>query len=155
MKCPQCHHTESKVLETRNSGVGIRRRRQCQRCGHRFTTQERIERKAPLVVKRDGSREPFERDKVFRGLQLACRKRAISAQQLEDAADRIEQAVLRHGGAEIDAQDIGKYVLEELRDLDLVGYLRFASVYQDFQNPEDFLKLLQPWIGERAAETLE
>jgi transcriptional repressor NrdR len=142
--CPQCQYAESKVLETRTSGEGIRRRRQCLRCGCRFTTHERIEKKIPLVIKRDGSREPFDRDKILRGLQVACRKRAITAAQLEDATDRIEQRVESFG--ELQASEIGRIVLDELRPLDLVGYLRFASVYQEVQSPSDFLQLLQPWI---------
>ena len=150
MKCPQCQNPDSKVIETRSAGVGIRRRRQCLSCGARFTTHERIERKIPLVVKRDGSREPFDRLKVLQGLQLACRKRAITAQRIEDAADRIEHALLSSGGSELAADDIGQKVLEELRNLDLVGYLRFASVYQDVQSPSDFLRLLQPWIDAEA-----
>ena len=150
MKCLQCQNPDSKVIETRSVGVGIRRRRQCLGCGFRFTTYERIERKIPLVVKKDGSREPFERIKVLQGLQLACRKRAISGQDLEDAADRIENALLASGGNELDAGDIGRQVLAELRSLDLVGYLRFASVYQDVQTPSDFLLLLKPWTDAEA-----
>jgi transcriptional repressor NrdR len=151
LKCPQCQNLDSKVIETRSVGVGIRRRRQCLGCGFRFTTYERIERKIPLVVKKDGSREPFDRLKVLHGLQLACRKRAITAQTLEDAADRIENALLASGGSELTADDIGGQVLAELRSLDLVGYLRFASVYQDIQSPSDFLLLLKPWTDAEAA----
>ena len=150
MKCPQCQNLDSKVIETRSVGAGIRRRRQCLGCGFRFTTYERIERKSPLVVKKDGSREPFERLKVLQGLQVACRKRAITAQQLEDAADRVEHALLASGGNELSTEDIGRQVLAELRTLDLVGYLRFASVYQEVQSPSDFLLLLQPWIEAEA-----
>lgn len=150
MKCPQCHHSDSKVLETRNTGTSIRRRRSCQHCGFRFTTQERIERKNPLVVKRDGSREPFDREKILRGFQIACRKRTITAQQMEEATDRVEQRVLGRGG-ELPASDIGGMVLDELREMDLVGYLRFASVYQEFQSPSDFIKLLSPWIEQPAS----
>lgn len=151
MKCPQCQNPDSKVIETRSAGVGIRRRRQCLGCGLRFTTYERIERKSPLVVKKDGSREPFDRLKVLQGLQIACRKRAITAQQLEDAADRIEHALQSSGGNELSTEDIGRQVLAELRKLDLVGYLRFASVYQEVQSPSDFLLLLQPWIDAEAS----
>ncbi len=151
MKCPRCQNPDSKVIETRSAGVGIRRRRQCLECNFRFTTYERIERKIPLVVKKDGSREPFDRLKELQGLQLACRKRAISAQTLEDAADRIEHALLSSGGSELAADDIGRQVLTELRSLDLVGYLRFASVYQDIQSPSDFLLLLEPWTEAEAS----
>ena len=150
MICPQCQYDESKVLETRTSGEGIRRRRQCLRCGHRFTTHERIEQKVPLVIKRDGSREPFDRDKVLRGLQVACRKRAITAAQLEDITDRVEQRA-QAIGSELQASEIGRIVLDELRGIDLVGYLRFASVSQEVQSPSDFLQLLQPWIASAQA----
>ncbi|MFT4977620.1 MAG: transcriptional repressor NrdR [Myxococcota bacterium] len=150
--CPQCHHSDSKVLETRSSGASIRRRRSCLHCTFRFTTQERIERKNPLVIKRDGSREPFDREKILRGLQVACRKRTITAQQLEEATDRLELRVLSRVGGEILASDIGRLVLDELRDLDLVGYLRFASVYQEVQSASDFIKLLSPWVETSAEE---
>jgi transcriptional repressor NrdR len=150
LKCPQCQNSDSKVIETRAVGVGIRRRRQCLACGARFTTHERIERKSPLVVKRDGSREPFDRLKVLQGLQLACRKRAITAQAIEDAADRIEHILLSSGGNELAADAIGREVLEELRKLDLVSYLRFASVYQNVRSPSDFMRLLQPFIDAEA-----
>jgi len=146
VKCPRCQHTDLKVLETRSTGTSIRRRRMCQHCTQRFTTQERIERKAPLVIKRDGSREPFEREKILSGLRVACRKRTITALQMEEATDRVEQHVLSAPGNEILASDIGRLVLDELRGMDLVGYLRFASVYQEVQSPSDFIKLLSPWI---------
>lgn len=146
MKCPQCHHTESKVLETRGTGNGIRRRRQCLHCGYRFTTQERIERKTPLVIKRDGSREPFDREKILRGLQVACRKRTITLQQMEESTDRVEQRIYGRVVGEVKSSEVGRMVLDELRDMDLVGYLRFASVYQEVQSPADFLQLLSPWL---------
>lgn len=129
----------------------IRRRRMCQNCGYRFTTHERMERRSISVVKRDGSREPFERDKIFRGLQVACRKRQITLQQMEKATERIEQRVLRRGG-EIPAMNIGRFVMDELREMDLVGYLRFASVYLEVQSPSDFIKLLSPWIDAPGSE---
>ena len=150
MKCPQCQKSDSKVIETRSVGVGIRRRRQCLSCQARFTTHERIERKSPLVVKRDGSREPFDRLKVLKGLQLACRKRAITAQAIVDATDRIEHTLLSSGGNELAADDIGREVLEQLRKLDLVSYLRFASVYENVRSPSDFMRLLQPFIDAEA-----
>lgn len=155
MKCPQCHHTESKVLETRGTGASIRRRRLCLHCSYRFTTQERIERKTPLVVKRDGSREPFDREKILRGLQVACRKRTITLQQMEESTDRVEQRVYGRVIGEVKSSEIGRMVLDELRDMDLVGYLRFASVYQEVQNPGDFLKLLSPWLDAKSTQDNE
>ena len=134
------------MLDTRTSGDGIRRRRQCLACNHRLTTHERMELKLPLGVKNDGRREPFDRDKVVRGLQTACRKRPIPAAALEAAADEIEGALEATGLAEIPATEVGSRVLEQLRALDVVGYVRFASVYLDFQSPAEFLALLQPWL---------
>lgn len=146
MICPVCRNEDTKVLDTRTSGDGIRRRRQCLACNHRFTTHERIELKLPLVVKRDGRREPFDRDKVLRGLQTACRKRPISAVILDDTADRVEQALVVSGLPEITSAEVGQLVLDELRTLDLVSYLRFASVYLDFKSPAEFLALLRPLV---------
>lgn len=147
MQCPSCGHSSSKVVDSRTSGDGIRRRRVCQSCGERFTTFERIEVKLPLVVKKDGRRVPFDRDKVLAGLRLACRKRPVRGQDIEDAATRVERAVSAHPGPEIDSSEIGHFVLAELRKLDKVGYLRFASVYQEIEDPEEFLEILKPYLG--------
>lgn len=140
------------MVETRSTGEGIRRRRECLACGVRFSTQERIERKIPLIIKKSGSREPFDRDKVLRGLHIACRKRAVTAEQLDQAVERIEQQVVGFR-SEVSSVDVGRLVLEELRELDLVGYLRFASVYQEVQSPDDFIKLLQPWTDRTKGST--
>lgn len=145
--CPLCHEVDSKVLDTRSSGAGIRRRRQCLRCAHRFTTFERLERRLPLVVKKDGSRQPFDRDKVMAGLELACRKRPVSAAQLEEAVVGIERE-LSGNGAEVSSEDIGRQVMRALRDLDPIAYVRFASVYMELDSPEDFLALVQPLVDE-------
>jgi len=145
--CPGCDHPKSDVLETRTSGEGIRRRRQCQACEHRFTTHERIEHRTPLIIKKDGAREPFDRDKVLAGLRIACRKRPVSARHLEEAANRVEQEVIGIGRSEVPAAEVGKAVLTQLKGMDLVGYLRFASVYQEVQSADDFLELLRPWVG--------
>lgn len=148
MICPVCGCDDCRVVDTRASGDGIRRRRACQACGHRFTTFERVELRLPLVVKGDGRREPFLRDKVLLGLRLACRKRPVSAEALEEAAARVEQAVMT-AGVEVSSVDIGRRVLDELKGLDKVAYLRFASVYLDVQSPSEFSALLEPWV-ERA-----
>ena len=145
MICTACGCDDCRVVDTRTSGDGIRRRRVCQACGHRFTTFERIELRLPLVVKSDGRREPWVRDKVLLGLRLACRKRPVSGDALEDAAARIEQSVMT-AGAEISSVDIGRRVLEELKGLDHVAWLRFASVYLDVQTPSEFRALLEPWL---------
>jgi len=146
MICPQCEHAKFEVLETRTSGDGIRRRRSCVGCGHRFTTFERIERRLPLVIKKNGQRVPFSRDKVFEGLQIACRKRPVTAVQLEESVQRIEDSVMAQGRNEVPSALVGKLVLGELKKMDLVGYLRFASVYQEIQSADQFLELLRPWV---------
>ncbi len=149
MICPSCEHAKFEVLETRTSGDGIRRRRSCVACGHRFTTFERIERRLPLVVKKDGQRAPFSQSKVLEGLQVACRKRPITAEHLENAARRIEDAAVALGASEISSAEVGKLVLAELKSTDLVGYLRFASVYQEIESADEFLALLEPWVDRR------
>jgi len=146
VQCSQCQNSEFKVLETRASGGGIRRRRQCLACDHRFTTHERIERKLPLVVKKDKSRTPFDRDKVIAGLHLACRKRPVSAARLDEAVNQIEGDLLHSGAGEVTTDQIGKTVLRALQDIDPVAYLRFSSVYLDVSSPSEFQALLQPWL---------
>jgi transcriptional repressor NrdR len=152
VNCTACHHPDTRVLETRSSGDGTRRRRQCLACGQRFTTFERVEQRAVLVVKKDGTREPFDRDKLVTGLRLACRKRPVSAAQLDAAADRVEQEILASAVAEVAAGEIGRLVLEELKALDLVAYLRFASVYREVSSPAELLALLQPLLTSPPAE---
>lgn len=146
MICPQCEHSKFEVLETRTSGDGIRRRRSCVSCGHRFTTFERIDRRLPLVIKKNGQRVPFSRDKVLEGLQIACRKRPVTAVQLDDSVRTIEDQVVAQARNEIPSASVGKLVLAELKKIDLVGYLRFASVYQDIESADQFLELLRPWV---------
>ena len=151
MNCPVCRNLDSKVLDTRTSGDGIRRRRQCLACNHRFTTHERYELKLPLVVKRTGQREPFDRDKVLRGLRTACRKRPVNAETLEEACDRLEQSLVATGLPEVASSVIGRLVLDELQRIDLVAYVRFASVYLDFQSPAEFGALLEPLLSAPAS----
>jgi len=149
VRCPHCHHPKTEVVDSRSSGdTEIRRRRKCLQCGYRFTTHERVSHKLPLVVKKDGRRQPFDREKIVEGLRLACRKRPVSADLLEEAADRIVSRVLETGTAEVAATDVGGMVLKELQNLDLVGYLRFASVYLNVQSPDEFIELLRPWVGD-------
>ena len=146
MNCPFCQHLVSRVVDSRVAGDAIRRRRACDGCGRRFTTHERIERRMPVVVKKSGAREAFERDKVYAGLSLACRKRPVPERALEVAADSVEHQVLALGEREVPARQVGALVLEELLSLDRVAYLRFASVYQEFASPEEFLEILQPLL---------
>mgnify|MGYP000486181526 CR=1 FL=1 len=143
MRCPACGNTSSKVVDSRPApdGDAIRRRRSCERCGARFTTWERIEELVPLVVKRDGRREPFQRDKLRRSLSIACRKRPVSADQIERIVARIADAVSER---EVSSEDIGQLVLVELGEIDEVAYARFASVYLRFESLEEFRALGSP-----------
>jgi len=144
MNCPYCEHGETKVVDSRVAGKGaIRRRRECLLCGQRMTTFERVEQ-APLhVVKRDGARQPFDSQKLLAGLVRACVKRPVPLADIERAAVRIE-AELRNGvGDEVGSSAIGEEALRVLRDLDLVAYVRFASVYRDFQDVEEFERELE------------
>ncbi len=140
MRCPACGNTSSKVVDSRPApdGDAIRRRRACERCGARFTTWERVEELVPLVVKRDGRREPFQRDKVRRSVSIATRKRPVTADQIERIVSRIADAVTDR---EADSEELGRLVLEELADIDEVAYARFASVYLRFESLEEFRSL--------------
>lgn len=128
MFCPHCGHRETRVVDTRDSGRSIRRRRQCQRCGRRFTTYEEVAH-ALMVIKSDGRREPYSREKVLRGVRLACVKRPIPAEVVEGIVDQVEDQLFSMGRAEIPSREIGRLVLERLREVDPVAYIRFASVY--------------------------
>jgi transcriptional repressor NrdR len=144
MRCPFCGNTEDRVVDSRESREGdvIRRRRECTRCDRRFTSYEKIEHLPFQVVKRDQRREPYEREKLMRGLQIACRKRAVPQQELEQIADRIERAMNDSGEREISSLQIGTMVMQQLRELDAVAYVRFASVYRRFEDVEAFVKEL-------------
>ena len=148
MNCPYCKHSSNRVLDSRDAGNSIRRRRVCDACEKRFTTHERIEFRMPQVVKKDGKRVPFSREKVLSGLELACRKRPVTPVALEAAVDRIVHKVQSSGERETPSRDVGRLVLDELQHLDNVAYLRFASVYQETASLEDFMRLLKPLIGE-------
>jgi len=144
MRCPFCGHGEDRVVDSRESREGdvIRRRRECTECGRRFTSYEKIESLPFQVVKRDERREPFDRLKLMRGLQVACRKRPVSQDALEQVADFIEMAMNDAGEREISSRKIGALVMTRLRDLDPVAYVRFASVYRNFEDVESFVKEL-------------
>jgi transcriptional repressor NrdR len=144
MRCPFCGTTEDRVVDSRESREAdvIRRRRECTKCDRRFTSYERIEQVPYQVVKRDERREPFDRAKLMRGLQVACRKRPIPQETLERLADSIEQAMQDSTEREISSKAIGRMVMERLRELDPVAYVRFASVYRNFEDVDAFVKEL-------------
>lgn len=142
MKCPQCGQVgKGEVLESRESrdGLVIRRRRQCEHCGERFTTYERLEEKPLVVVKRDNSRQPFDRQKVMRGLRIACQKRNIAEERLEDLVNEVEQAIAERPESEIPSDRIGREVMRRLAQLDPVAFVRFASVYESFRDVQQFI----------------
>lgn len=138
MMCPYCEGGDTRVVDSRDSGAGIRRRRECAECGRRFTTYERVEVKALAVVKQDGRREEFSRGKLMASLSKACAKRPLSVGRLEAVVDDIEGRLAGMGRAEVAARAIGEMVMERLARLDRVAYIRFASVYRDFQDIESF-----------------
>jgi transcriptional repressor NrdR len=144
MRCPFCSGIEDKVVDTRPSDNEqvIRRRRECAACGRRFTTYERVDEILPLVIKKDGRREPFDRGKILGGLKKACSKRPVPVEILEQAADRIERALEEAGEKEIPSTRIGDAVMVALRDIDDVAYVRFASVYRSFRDVNELMKEL-------------
>lgn len=153
MRCPFCGEHEDKVIDSRVSREGdvIRRRRECVSCGRRFTTYERIEEILPLVVKKDGRREPFDRAKVTAGLQKACEKRPISAETIEEVVNQIEARLQEEGGKEVPSRQIGEAIMEALRRLDPVAYVRFASVYRAFRDVDDFVAELRELLERRGS----
>jgi transcriptional repressor NrdR len=151
MKCPFCNHPESKVIDSRESkkGLSIRRRRECFSCRRRFTTYEKIEEIPYMVVKKDGSRQPFDGQKLLRGLLKACEKRPIPVRKLEEIVEEIENKVQERPDKEIKASEIGHHVMEKLRALDKVAYVRFASVYREFKDVMEFKQELETLLKER------
>ena len=149
MKCPFCAHLGDKVVDSRESKEGevIRRRRECLECGKRFTSYERIDEIPYMVVKKDGTRERFERQKLIGGLLKACEKRPVSATAVEAIADRVEAALQERPEKEIATADIGSFVMEELKRLDKVAYVRFASVYRHFRDIGEFMTELKDLLN--------
>jgi transcriptional repressor NrdR len=145
MKCPFCAHADNKVIDSRISkdGDAIRRRRECLACGRRFTTYEFVEEVLPVVVKKDGRREPFDRMKIRVGVKKACEKRPISTDAIETVLENVEKACQEYTGKEIPSSVIGERVMRELQNLDGVAYVRFASVYREFRDVSDFLRELK------------
>ena len=152
MRCPFCAATEDRVIDSRQSKDGreIRRRRVCEQCTRRFTTYERIEEALPVIVKADGRREPFDRNKIEKGLVSAVAKRPVSAEKLQEIALLVEREVSELGEKEIASSDIGARVLPHLRDLDEVSYVRYASIYRDFRDIDEFIEELGEVIKARA-----
>lgn len=145
MKCPFCGHVENRVVDSRINHQGdiTRRRRECEKCSSRFTTYERVEELMPLVIKKDGRRAEFDREKILQGIRLACRKRNISAGELEEMVREVEVRAQMAGVREIPSQELGQFVMEALRKRDKVAYIRFASVYREFKDVDEFLLELQ------------
>ena len=148
MKCPFCRDLENKVIDSRLSKDGdiIRRRRECLRCQRRFTTYERVEEMLPMIVKKDGRREVYDRLKVISGLKKACEKRPVSMEMIEQTGDRIERMLQERGEKEVSASVIGEAIMRALYDLDKVAYVRFASVYRSFEDVNEFMRELKDLI---------
>lgn len=148
MKCPFCHVDNDRVIDSRASqdGSAIRRRRECLKCTRRYTTYERPEDITIKVVKKDGSRAPFDREKIRRGLERACVKRSISSHKIESTVAAIENDIYASFDTEVDSRDLGQLVMEHLRDLDPVAFVRFASVYREFNDVQDFFEELRPML---------
>jgi len=149
MKCPYCDHSGTKVLDSRpaNDNKSIRRRRECELCQKRFTTFEMVEETPLVVIKKDGSREEFSRDKMLRGLLRACEKRPVSVERLERIVSEVEQQLRNTANTEIDSREIGELVMEQLYPVDEVAYVRFASVYRQFKDINMFMKELSALLS--------
>ncbi len=150
MRCPFCKLTENRVIDSRlaDGALAIRRRRECLSCGKRFTTYERVEESVPLVVKKDGRREAFDRTKLATGFQKALEKRPVSAAQIDASVSKIEQRIFAQGDKEISSNALGEMVCAELHELDDVAYVRFASVYREFRDVREFMSELQALLAE-------
>jgi transcriptional repressor NrdR len=145
VRCPFCSENQDRVIDSRMTKEAdvIRRRRECESCLRRFTTYERVEEIMPLIIKKDGSREPYDRQKVVAGLTKACEKRPISAQTIEEVATRIESEVQEKSQKEVESSVVGEAVMNALRELDGVAYVRFASVYREFRDLDEFMETLR------------
>ncbi len=154
MKCPYCQSAEDRVVDSRETreGTVIRRRRECQGCSRRFTSYERIDEIPYMVVKKDGKREPFDRSKVLNGLLKACEKRPVQARRLEELVDEAETLAQESPDREVPAQDVGRLLMSRLRELDKVAFVRFASVYRQFEDVNEFMDELRDLIGTRSGK---
>ena len=149
MICPHCHHDSSKVIDSRPSDEGraIRRRRECEFCGTRFTTFERLEKSPLLVIKKNGNREEFSREKLLRGLVRAAEKRPVTMDQMNDIVDKVENEIRSTGESEVRSQIIGEHVMKILSKIDDVTYIRFASVYREFKDMNGFMQEVQEMMS--------
>ena len=155
MKCPYCQHAEDRVVDSRETreGTVIRRRRECQGCSRRFTSYERVEEIPYMVVKKDGKREAFDRNKVLNGLLTACEKRPVPVRKLEEIVDEAETLVQESSERELPTEKLGELVMSRLRELDKVAFVRFASVYRQFEDVNEFLNELRGLIGTRTRQS--
>jgi len=151
MYCPYCANDDTRVVDSRvvEDGAAVRRRRECEACGKRFSTYERAELKLPLVVKKDGTRQTFSIGKIHSGMQKALEKRPVSAEALEKGVNAVLRSVQEQGEPEIAAESVGDFVMEQLRRLDGVAYVRFASVYREFKDVDDFLAAVKTVVGKK------
>jgi transcriptional repressor NrdR len=154
MKCPFCNYLEDKVVDSRESkeGDAVRRRRECLKCERRFTTYERIDEVPYMVIKKDGRREKFDRQKVLSGLLKACEKRPVSTTRLSDLVNHVEQKVSDSPDREISTTEIGEFLVERLRELDKIAYVRFSSVYRDFQDEQAFFDELKSLMRHKLSQ---
>ena len=154
MECPNCHKNASRVIDSRPSDENraIRRRRECENCGFRFTTFERVERSPLLVIKNDGTREAINRDKILHGVMMAAQKRPISSEQLDTLVDHVENEIRKQGLNEISSKDIGNLVMKELANLDDVAYIRFASIYRQFKDVSGFMEAMEDMMAKHDKE---
>ena len=154
MKCPFCAEINNKVIDSRlgKDGRMIRRRRECLNCKKRFTTYEKVEAVLPMVVKKDGRREPFNNEKIRAGIQMACQKRPISINKIDDFVDSLAQEFQESGNREINSSEIGEMVIERLKIWDDVAYVRFSSVYRQFKDINEFMTELKDLLDERSGE---
>jgi transcriptional repressor NrdR len=151
VRCPFCAHLEDKVVDSRTGrgGEAIRRRRECLECRRRFTTYEQVEEILPIIEKKDGRREPFDRTKILVGIQKACQKRPVSLQRIEEVVQEIENELLGLGEKEVPSSWVGQKIMDGLRDLDDVAYVRFASVYRQFKDISEFMNELNGLLGKK------
>lgn len=154
MECPNCHENSSRVIDSRPSDENraIRRRRECENCGFRFTTFERVENAPLLVIKNDGTREAFNREKILHGVIMAAQKRPVTSDQLNGLVDHVDNAVRKQGVSEISSKDIGELVMKELADIDDVAYIRFASIYRQFKDVSGFMEAMEDMMAKHDKE---
>ncbi len=152
MRCPFCTSSNSRVIDTRSAESGIRRRRECEDCGRRFTTYERVAPLRLMVIKQDARREPFDRDKILRGIQIACAKRPIDTESIEELVSGIESELYHRGSREVTSREIGEMVMQNLRKLDEVAYIRFATIYRKFADVEDLADEIDALLERRQLE---